>query len=173
MPTLAAGSPKGTHARHASHRSRGFTLLELMVVVAIIAIASAGVALTLRDNTASDLERDAQRLAAMLESSRAQSRMQGTPVVWRATREGFAIEGLSPALPGQHWLSTDTTVSAVLHSTAKLRTPDTTLTLGPEPLLEPQAVVLASRSQPAVRLQLATDGLRPFAVVPTGAAPGP
>ncbi len=172
MPTLAAGSPRHQPARPAAHRSQGFTLLELLVVVAIIAIASAGVVLTLRDNTASNLERDAQRLAAMLESGRAQSRMQGTPVVWRAVPGGFVMDGLSPPLPRQSWLSTDTTVSGVLHPGAKDRSTDTMLTLGPEPLLEPQAVVLSSRSQAAVRLQLATDGLRPFAVVPSDKSVG-
>lgn len=167
MRILAAGNPKGQPTSRAAHRSRGFTLLELLVVVAIIAIASAGVVLTLRDNTASNLERDAQRLAAMLESGRAQSRMQGMPVVWHAVPGGFVIDGLSPPLPSQSWLSADTTVAAVLHPAAKDRATDATLTLGPEPLLEPQAVVLSSRSQAAVRLQLATDGLRPFAVVPS------
>lgn len=172
MRTLAAGNPKGQPTRRAAHRSRGFTLLELLVVVAIIAIASAGVVLTLRDNTASNLERDAQRLAALLESGRSMSRMQGTPVLWQATPGGFVIDGMSPPLPGQNWLSADTTVAAVLHPTAGGRTTEATLTLGPEPLLEPQAVVLSSRSRPAVRVQLATDGLRPFAVVPLDTAPG-
>ena len=172
MPTLAAGSPRHQPARPAAHGSQGFTLLELLVVVAIIAIASAGVVLTLRDNTASNLERDAQRLAAMLESGRAQSRMQGTPVVWHAVPGGFVIDGLSPPLPSQRWLSADTTVAAVLHPAAKDRATDATLTLGPEPLLEPQALVLSSRSQAAVRVQLATDGLRPFAVVPSDKSVG-
>jgi general secretion pathway protein H len=39
-----------------------------------------------------------------------------------------------------------------------------TLQLGPEPLLDPQAVVLISASQPERALRVATDGLRPFAV---------
>jgi hypothetical protein len=44
--------------------------------------------------------------------------------------------------------------------------------LGPEPILEAQAVVLAARSKPDIRLQLATDGLRPFALVPVVTALG-
>ena len=53
--------------------SRGFTLLELLVVVAIIAMASAGVGFALRDTSQVALARDAERLAALLESARARS----------------------------------------------------------------------------------------------------
>jgi general secretion pathway protein H len=181
MPTLAAGSPdlSAGPARLAPLRAKprpsrahqGFTLLELLVVLAIVAVASAGVALTLRDNTASTLERDAQRLAAVLESARAQSRMQGTPVLWRATPRGFVLEGLNPPLPPQPWLSADTSVNKLLHPVNAITAPDpasAALTLGPEPLLQAQGVVLAARSQPDTQIQLASDGLRPFAIVPLG-----
>ena len=157
--------------------ARGFTLLELLVVIGIIALASAGVALTLRDSTASDLERDAQRLAATLDSARALSRMQGTPVLWRATPSGYVLDGLNPPLPPQTWLSADTTVLAVLRKPGAAPEPQSDnasaiLSLGPAPILEAQAVVLAARSQASVRLQLATDGLRPFALVPLGSPLG-
>ena len=49
-------------------RQRGLTLLELLVVLAIIAISSAGVALAMRDNSQTQLEREAQRLIAKLEA---------------------------------------------------------------------------------------------------------
>ena len=192
MPTLAAGSPRAQSLpvlragrRLAAPRararmrtappSRGFTLLELLVVMLIIAIASAGVVLTLRDSSASDLERDAQRLAAVLESGRAQSRMQGTPVTWRAVPGCFALDGLNPPLPPQSWLNADTTVGAVLRNPAPgAPTANTAelLILGPEPILQAQGLVLAARSKPEIRLQLATDGLRPFALVPVGTALG-
>jgi general secretion pathway protein H len=91
---------------------------------------------------------------------------------------GFVLDGLNPPLPPQVWLSADTTVGAVLRPpapgapTANANTNSDRLTLGPEPILEAQAVVLAVRSKPAIRLQLATDGLRPFSLVPLGTALG-
>ncbi len=123
------------------------------MVVAIIAIGTAGVSLALRDAAGSGLEREAQRLAALLESGRAQSRATGVPVRWHTTPQGFEFEGLPTGALPNHWLGGDTTVSGT-----------NTLQLGPEPLIDPQAVVLGSASQPGRALRVATDGLRPFAV---------
>ncbi|MBK6556564.1 MAG: prepilin-type N-terminal cleavage/methylation domain-containing protein [Comamonadaceae bacterium] len=158
VPTLAtswAAAPVGQAPRACQRRSTGFTLLELLVVVAIIAIGTAGVSLALRDASASSLEREAQRLAALLESGRAQSRASGRVVVWRAKERGFEFSGVDgDALP-TNWLGTDTAVQGTA-----------TLQLGPEPLIEPQGVLLVSTSQPERRLRVATDGLRPFSVQP-------
>ena len=154
MQTLEAGSPKRLSVGASPAQSAsGFTLIELLVVLAIVAIASAGVVLTLRDSTATDLERDAQRLGAVLASARAQSRMQGTPVWWRPSPTGFLIDGLQPPQDAQTWLSPDTKSSSPA------------VVLGPEPVIDAQTIVLESRLQAATRVQLSTDGLRPFAVV--------
>ncbi|MDB5881772.1 MAG: gspH [Ramlibacter sp.] len=134
-------------------RTRGFTLLELLVVVAIIAIASAGVSFALRDSQATQLEREAQRLAALLESARAQSRSSGVPVRWYPVAGGFRFDGVpANALP-DHWLSESTQVRGAA-----------ALQLGPEPIIGRQAVVLESTTAPGRGLRIATDGLRPFAV---------
>lgn len=160
MPTSAAGS-SGRHCppgpSQPRWRSRGFTLIELLVVVAIIAIASAGVSFALRDAGATQLEREAQRLAALLESARAQSRSTGVPVQWAPTEGGFRFEGVPEDLLPQRWLTETTQVRGSV-----------TLRLGPEPIIGRQEVVLESSALPGRSLRIATDGLRPFAITPGG-----
>ena len=62
--------------------ARGFTLVELLVVIAIVALASAAVTLAVRDPQATQLEREAARLSALLESARAEARASGLAVFW-------------------------------------------------------------------------------------------
>ena len=153
MPTSAAGSKRPTAL------PPGFTLLELLVVVALIAVATAGVSLSLRDSAHSALQRDAERLAVLLETGRAQARANGLPVVWRTQDnapnavQSFVFEGLPPPGLPQNWLADSTRAN-----------PGSAITLGPEPLIEPQAVALSSALAPGKTLWVVTDGLRPFKV---------
>lgn len=147
-----AGSPRRINS--------GFTLLELLVVVAIVAIASAGVGLAMRDTSHVALERDGQRLAALLESARARSRMSGIPVRWRVQSGGFRFEGLGADELPRRWLDEDTRVA----TNADAAREEATLLLGPEPIIGPQSVLLVSRSQAGPGVRVATDGVRPFAV---------
>lgn len=149
---------------------RGFTLLELLLVASIIAMASAGVAFAVRDSSQTQLEREAQRLVALLEAARAQSRVTGLPVFWHAVPQGFEFVGL-PVLPVVAAAGTEVPVAGSKH------TPwladgisvqeGAVLVLGPEPIIEPQQLVLVQSGQ---RVRIATDGLHGFAVV-TAAAP--
>ncbi len=146
----------------------GFTLLELLVVLAIVALGSAGVGLAMRDGTQAQLEHEAIRLSALLESARAQSQLSGVAVRWQVTAQGFRFEGL-PTQPdaATTWLNADTQARIALLPTAGTtgQTDQTAvLLLGPEPIIEPQRVILASRSQPGQTLRLGTDGVRPFVV---------
>ena len=169
MPTSAAGNKaRQRHYRTdgvtARLRRAGFTLLELLVVIAIIAMATAGVGLALRDSGQVTLDREADRLSALLESARAQSRTSGTVVFWRPTPQGpraFVFDGLPPGTLPSDWLAEG--ISAQL-ATADGR-PLPALQLGPEPIIAPQQVLLTSDTLPVRTLRIATDGLRPFAVV--------
>ena len=125
-------------------------------------MATAGVSLSLRDSAQSALQRDAERLAVLLETGRAQARANGLPVVWRTqdnsvnTLQSFVFEGLPPPGLPQNWLSETTRARA-----------GSAITLGPEPLIEPQAVALSAAQSSGQTLWVVTDGLRPFKVQST------
>lgn len=161
MPTSVPGNPETCCVRQ-----RGFTLLELMVVITIVALATAGVSLSLRDSAANQLEREAQRLTALLTSAHAQARTTGVPLWWRATPQGFELAGR------QHvWLTEGTraqlTAPGALSGTGNAPSVPAVanaMALGPEPMMAPQRLTLSLQGR---TVTLATDGLRPFSLVAT------
>ena len=155
---MRTSAPGNESLRPARARAGGFTLLELMVVVAIIAIATGIASLALRDPAAAKLDQEAVRLAALLESARAEARSSGIAARWEpltqdADGAGFRFVGLSPDDPlPTHWLDPGTTAQVIgAHA----------VVLGPEPLIGAQRIVLSLGDQ---RLTLATDGIGPFVV---------
>ena len=164
MPTSAAGNKVKLKINHSV---LGFTLIELLVVIALIAIGTAAVSFSLRDASQTALERDAERLAALLESARARSRSSGVPVRWHpvtetananpvnnantgSTSAAFVFEGLPPDTLPSVWLSPQTQVPA-----------NSQLTLGPDPIIGPQSVMLRSQN---FQMWVSTDGIQPFRV---------
>lgn len=135
-------------------RHAGFTLLELLVVISLMAVATAGVSLSLRDSGEQQLEREAQRLATLLESARAQARANGSLVTWQPLPQGFRFDGLATGvkMPTQ-WLQTTVQVQ-----------PNTAVVLGPEPLIPRQSITLSLPQSSVPPLRLVTDGLKPFTV---------
>lgn len=150
--------PWGGPAAPAHRSQRGFTLIELLIVVALIAIASGVAVLALRDPAATQLDREGARLAALLESARAEARSLGVPVRWVPTEGGFRFIGLPAALtPPSYWLN-----EGVSAEVQVVRRQAPGVSLGPEPMIGVQRIVLRAGDQ---RLTLATDGIGPFTVV--------
>jgi general secretion pathway protein H len=168
MPTSATGSRRRAAAVLAPpncRRAAGFTLLELLVVLAVIAVGVALVTLALPDGDSARLEEEGARLTALLETARAEARVSGMPVLWipRPPGEGlvdihgepvhFRFVGLpaAMALPSR-WM--DARVSAQVAGSGQI-------VLGPGAILPAQRIVLTLAER---RLELRSDGLGPFTV---------
>ncbi len=152
-------------------RQPRLTLLELLVVLAIIGIAMAGVSLSLRPSPQVKLEREAQRLVAVLEAARAQSRTSGVPLMWQAHAEGFSIAPVKSLAHKPHTPTprTEAWLTAGTQATIDSPTPNAVM-LGPEPILAPTRITLRlvdnANTQAAPELRVGTTGLAPFRVEP-------
>ncbi len=171
MPTSAPGSSRCTQVGSRRRAAGGFTLIEVMVVMALIAVATALVSLALRDGSQSRLDEEGARLSALLEAARTESRASGITVRWlpgtgvegagdTSSPSGFRFIGLPAGadLPSR-WLAAGVSAE-VIGAPALL--------LGPEPVLPRQRVVLQLDDR---RLVLGSDGLAPFGPVTDGTGP--
>jgi general secretion pathway protein H len=138
----------------------GFTLMELLIVIAIVAVAVGVMSLSLRGGRAAKLEEEAARLATLLEMARAEARASGAAVRWTPVSANlpasdgaqFRFAGLprTQNLPDR-WL--DPATSAEIIGAAAV-------VLGPEAILPAQRIVLRLGER---RVDVASDGLAPFA----------
>jgi len=151
---------------------RGFTMIELLMVIAILAIAVSLVTLALPDGEAGRLEEEGVRLGALLEMARAEARVSGAAVRWAPRRddqpatdaEGVPLQFRFVGLPSSlklptRWLDPRIRAEVIGNSS---------VVLGPEAILPAQRIVLSLEDR---RLELASDGLGPFAVATAASAP--
>ncbi|WP_312341221.1 prepilin-type N-terminal cleavage/methylation domain-containing protein [Stutzerimonas nitrititolerans] len=69
--------------------SSGFTLVELLVVLVIVGIASAAIGLSTRPDPARLLREDAERLVLLLELAQSEAHIDGQQILWLADSQGY------------------------------------------------------------------------------------
>lgn len=87
MRTLVHGSDGRPRLRDA--RQRGFTLLEMLVVLLIAGLLIAVTALAPTRNRRTDLNEEAQRLATMLESADDEAQVRSASIAWEPVNGGY------------------------------------------------------------------------------------
>jgi len=152
----------------------GFTLIELMVVLLLVALGSSLVVLSLRDTPQHALDKEADRLISVLESARAQARSRSTPLLWQADEQGYAI---SPAIQladpaaaqanngGAHSPAFEP-VQRLAWMTAGTRAEPAQLWISAEPVQAPLRLQLTLPGTSGGRVRLGSNGAEAVRVVP-------
>lgn len=158
---------------------QGFSLLELLVVVAVLGIMAAGTSLALPDMAERRLLAEADRLAAILQTARAQARAAGVGVEVELpsnARTGFQLR---PVWPAEHELalatpeqepSASSTTPAATTTVAQRKniapSAQWTATDMPDVLAHPQGLLLpwlheGTRAQLPQRMRLGPEPIEP------------
>ncbi len=128
-------------------KQRGFTLIELMVVLVIIGIASAAISLTIQNDPAKGLREDAKRLALMLETAQVEARSDGQRIAWLADSQGYRFVRLGADGVQEQAFTGDAQLKPRVWNTAPVEvrmSPAKTLLLDAEWIGEPLQISLSS-----------------------------
>ncbi|AZQ49567.1 GspH/FimT family pseudopilin [Burkholderia cenocepacia] len=97
VPFVPAGADGGlTKPRAARRRARGFTLLEMLVVLVIAGLLVSLASLSLTRNPRTDLREEAQRIALLFETAGDEAQVRARPIAWQPTAHGFQFDVSSP-----------------------------------------------------------------------------
>jgi len=75
-----------------ARRSRGFTLLEMMVVLVIAGLLVSLASVSLTRNPRTDLQEQAQRLALLFESASDEAQVRSRPIAWQPVTGGYRFD---------------------------------------------------------------------------------
>jgi general secretion pathway protein H len=185
MPTSAAGS---SARRRRARACGGFTLLEILAAVFIMALLTSLAALALPGGNDELARTEAQRLAALFDTAREQAAALSMPVAWAAGPDGYEflrpsprgwvplvqaplsprswgwLDGTPPARPPaaspSTWYAGNVRIRVVGGGGA-LGAPPGWLVFGAEPVSQPMLVELETGD---LRLSVASNGAQPFEV---------
>ena len=93
-PVRADGGQALHEARR--HRARGFTLLEMLVVLVIAGLLVSLASLSLTRNPRTDLREEAQRIALLFETAGDEAQVRARPIAWQPTAHGFRFDVARP-----------------------------------------------------------------------------
>jgi general secretion pathway protein H len=138
----------------ASRSTAGYTLIELLITIAIIGIAVGVVTLSLRGDDSRKLAEETDRLAALFRMAASDARTGGRALVWEADRSGYHFRALvadaSQPLPEE--LARERRWPVEVRDVDKHE-----LIFAREPLREPAIVAIATRDG-VLRLELDARG---------------
>ena len=135
----------------------GFTLIELMVVLLVLALSSSLVVMGTRDTAQQTLEREADRLINVLETARAQARSNSTALLWQSDARGYSISAL-----------TNPDIQQAFHTwyLPGTRSEPSSWVISAEPVQSAMRLNLLIDGAPNLRMSIATDGAASFKVKP-------
>jgi general secretion pathway protein H len=134
-------------------RGRGYTLIELLIVIAIIGIAAGVVTLSVRGDDSRRVTQEGERLAALFRMAQSEARVGGRPIYWQADLSGYRFRAAGPdAAPMAEELTRERRWPFAVRRVARSE-----LVFGREPLREPAEVEIATAG-PVLRLSLDAMG---------------
>lgn len=130
---------------------RGFTLIEILVVIAILGVAAGAIALSISTSDARLLQEETARLGALFRIAQNEARVSGRALVWEADRDGYRFRPLDSEA-ARDW--NDEILRARRWPFPVRAVEGGPIVFGREPLLEPAQLRIATAER---EVQLALD----------------
>ncbi|WP_424193189.1 GspH/FimT family pseudopilin [Ampullimonas aquatilis] len=173
------------------YRSRGFTLIELMIVVVIMGIILGVVGVRAFPGGEQQLRTEAERLAQLFSAARDEARLRGAPIAWQADRISYRFMALAQyndlsswtqingddILKPRNWMGGLPLTGTFIQPGRPAQqyanpNPETLMIVfGREPIDAPFVLSLTREDLPGKRVQIEADGLGHFVVKTGSAAP--